>query len=160
MWRTSLFWTVRPTFYIIFFRYIVLWCLVLCLMIWCVNCQEYDNLLQFNTSWLASPGTKYYFSFCFSFSSSDYDLSLIKKSHTLNCYSFLQKFLLKSKTYKLIVGNCSSSIYCLNNKFRKSSLLFLTGILLNKKERFDIFVSHNVNIVLTSFSLIISKLWK
>ena len=98
--------------------------MVLCLMIRCVNRQEYDNLLQFNTSWLASPGTRYYFSFCFSFSSSDYDLSLIKKSHTLNCYSFLQKFLLKTKTYKLIVGNCSSSIYCSNNKFRKSSLLY------------------------------------
>ena len=28
-------------------------------------------------------------------------VTLIKKSHTLNCYSFLQKFLLKTKTYKL-----------------------------------------------------------
>ena len=40
-----------------------------------------------------------------------YDLTLIKKSHTLNVYSFLQKFLLKTKNYKL-VGNCDSSIYC------------------------------------------------
>ena len=40
-----------------------------------------------------------------------YDLTVIKKSQTLNCYSFLQKFLLKTQIYKLAVGNCGSSIY-------------------------------------------------
>ena len=74
-----------------------------------------------------------YFRLCFSFSCSGCNLTLIKKSHTLNFYlflqkflsktktynkksrtlnfySFLQKFLLKVKTYKLVVGNCGSSI--------------------------------------------------
>ena len=37
-----------------------------------------------------------YFRLCFSFSCSGYDFTLIKKSRTLNCYSFLQKFLLKT----------------------------------------------------------------
>ena len=36
------------------------------------------------------------FRLCFSFSCSGYDLTLIKKSRTLNCYSFLQKFLLNA----------------------------------------------------------------
>ena len=48
----------------------------------------------------------------FSFSCSEYDLPLIKKSNTLNYNSFLQKFLLKTKIYKLVVGICDSSIYC------------------------------------------------
>ena len=39
-----------------------------------------------------------YFRLCFSFSCSGYDLTLIKKSHTLNLYSFLLKFLFKNKT--------------------------------------------------------------
>ena len=34
---------------------------------------------------------------CFSFSCSGFDLALIKRSHTLNCYQFLQKLLLKTK---------------------------------------------------------------
>ena len=55
-----------------------------------------QNLLQFNTRWLASLRTRYYFRLCFSFSCSGYDTTLIQKSHTLNCYSFLHKFLLKT----------------------------------------------------------------
>ena len=35
---------------------------------------------------------------------------LIKKNHTLNCYPFFQKFLLKTKTYKLVVGNAIVSM--------------------------------------------------
>ena len=52
-------------------------------------------LMQFHTSWLASLRTRYYFRLRFSFICSGYDFTLIKKSQTLNCYSFLQKFLLK-----------------------------------------------------------------
>ena len=68
-----------------------------------VNGPKFDNLLQFNTSCLGSLGTWYYFRLCFSFSCSGYDLTLIKKSHTRNCYLFSQKFLLKTKTYKLLL---------------------------------------------------------
>ena len=41
----------------------------------------------------------------FRFSCSGYDVTLIIKSHTLNCYSFSLKFLLKIKTYNFVVGN-------------------------------------------------------
>ena len=73
---------------------------VLCVVILWVNGRKYENLMQFNTSWLASLRAWYYFRFYFSFSCSGYDLTLIKKSHTLNCYLFLQKL----QTYKLVVG--------------------------------------------------------
>ena len=78
---------------------ILLWG-VLCVVILWVNGRKYENLMQFNTSWLASLRAWYYFRFYFSFSCSGYDVTLIKKSHTLNCYLFLQKL----QTYKLVVG--------------------------------------------------------
>ena len=80
-----------------------------------MNGGKYENLLQFNTSWLASLRTWYYNRLCFNFSCSGYDLTLIKKSHTLKWQPFLQKFLLKTRTYKLAVlvfGKYGSSIYC------------------------------------------------
>ena len=46
--------------------------------------RKYKNLLQFNTSWLASLRTWYCFRVCFSFSCSSYDLTLIRKRHTLS----------------------------------------------------------------------------
>ena len=52
-------------------------------------------LLQFNTNWFAYLRTWYYFKFCFSSTCSCYDLTVIKKRHTLNCYLFLQKYLSK-----------------------------------------------------------------
>ena len=73
--------------------------------------SKYVKFLQFNTRLLGSLRT-YYFRFCFSFNCSVYDLTLIRKSHISNYYSFLQKFLLKTKTYKLVAGNWGSSIYC------------------------------------------------
>ena len=91
-------------------RYIILLWLVFCVIISWVNGRKYENLLQFNTNWLASLRTWYYFRLCFSFSCVGYDLSLIKKSHTLNCYPFVQKFFIHF--YKLVLGNCGSSIYC------------------------------------------------
>ena len=83
---------------------------ILCDVSW-VNGRKHENLSKLNTSWLTSIRTWYYFKLCFSFSCSGYDLILIKKSHTLNCYSFLQKFLLEIKTQKLVIGYCDSSIY-------------------------------------------------
>ena len=74
--------------------------------------SKYENLLKFNTGWLASLRTWYYFRLCFSFICSGYNFILIKKSHPLNCYLFLQKSLLKTKIYKLVAGNCGGSIYC------------------------------------------------
>ena len=71
-----------------------MWWLVFFVLTPWVKGRKYDNLLQFNTSWLAPLGTWYYFRFCFSCSSSDYDLTLIKKIHAFHYYSFLQKFLL------------------------------------------------------------------
>ena len=79
-------------------RYIILLWVVFCVMISWVSGWKYENILKFNTSWLTSLRIWYYFRLCFSFSCSGYDLTIIKKSHTLNWYSFLQKFLLKTKT--------------------------------------------------------------
>ena len=80
---------------------------------WAVeNMNGRKNLLQFNNSWLASLETWYYFRLCFTFTCPGYHITLITKSHTLNCYSSLQKFILITKTYKLVVGYCGSSIYC------------------------------------------------
>ena len=95
--------------------------MVFCLMISWMSSWKSENILQFNTSWLVSLQLWYYFRLCFSFSFSGYDLTLIKKSHILNCYLFLQKFLFKTKTYKLVVG-----------KYRKSYQCFLTCVLFNK----------------------------
>ena len=46
---------------------------------------------------MASLITGYHFILYFSFNCSGYGLTVIKKSHTWNCYSCLQKFLLKHK---------------------------------------------------------------
>ena len=130
MWGTSLFGLLAflsKSFFVAFFVYslplpkwricwmtpyiISLWVLC-CVMISWVNGRKYENLLQFNTSWLASLRTWYYLKLYFNCNCSGYDLTLIKNCHTVNCYLFLQKFLLKAKSYKLVVGNCGSSIYC------------------------------------------------
>ena len=102
--------------------------MVFCVMVSRANGRKYENLLRFITSWLASLRKWYYFRLCFSFSCSGYDLISIKKSHTLNCYPFLQKFLLKTKIFKFVAGDCGSSIYCYNDICRKSYLLFITYI--------------------------------
>ena len=61
--------------------------------------------------------------FCFSSSCSGYDLTLAKKSHTLNGYSFLQKFLLKKNSLLLtVVAQYTAT------KFRKSYLQFVTPV--------------------------------
>ena len=70
------------------------------------------KFLTFNTSWLASLRTWYYFRLCFSFSCSGYDLILIKKSHTLKLLFISTKVFIKNRNWQLVVGNCGSSIYC------------------------------------------------
>ena len=84
-----------------------------------VWCQKYETLLQFDTSWLASLRTWHYFRLFW--------LQLFwlwpyinhKELHIKLLFVFTKKFLLKTKTYKLVVGNCGSSIYSLNKKLRK-----------------------------------------
>ena len=132
--RYIIFLTARPPFcvFVFFllssstqstFPYIVLLWVIFCVMISWVNGRKYENLLQFNTGWLASLRTWYYFMLCFSSSCFGYDLTLIKNSHNITCYS-------KTKTYKMAVGNCDSSVYCKNDKFRKSYRLFVTHLCL------------------------------
>ena len=79
-------------------------------MISWLNGQKYENLLQFNTTWLAS--VRMWYILDFDLTSVVLAMTLIKKRHTLNFYSLLHKFLLKTKTYELGVGNCGSLIYC------------------------------------------------
>ena len=69
-----------------------------------------EIILLFNTSWLASLRTWCLALDFLSFSCSGYDLMLISKSHTLNCYSLLLKLILKTKTYKVVAGDCGCSI--------------------------------------------------
>ena len=77
-------------------RYTILLWVVFCVMIW-VNSQKYENLFQFNTSWLASLRTWYILDFSFSVSCSDYDLTLMKKSHIKFLFLIFAKVLIKNK---------------------------------------------------------------
>ena len=76
-----------------------------------MNGRKYENLkfLVILYQLVSIYKNMIYFRLCYGFSCPGYDLTLIKKSHTLNFYSFLQKFFLKTKTCKLVVGNCCSS---------------------------------------------------
>ena len=134
----SLFLTANHSFYIIFYCFLcllppasqatyllngpyidTLLGMVFCLMISWVNGWNYENLLQFNTSWLVFLRTWYYFRLCFRFSHSGYDLTLVKEIHTL--------------TYKLVVGNCGGSIYHKTKTSEKAiSFLSLMSFSINK----------------------------
>ena len=83
-------------------QYIILVWVLFCVMISWVNGPKCENLLQFNTSWLESPRTWYYFKLCFSFSCSSYDLTLIKKSHT--------RGLIKKQNLTLVRFRCFNSL--------------------------------------------------
>ena len=103
------------------------WCSV---MISWVNGRKYENLLQFYFSWLPALRTWYYFRLCFSFSCFVFDLTLIKKSHTLNCYSFLHKFLLKTKiTNSLVTVIAQFTVKTTNSE--RATLLFVHYVLFN-----------------------------
>ena len=77
-----------------------------------LNGRKYENYLQFNTSWLSSLRTWYYFELFCSFSCSGYDLPLIIKSHSLNYYLLLQKFLLKTKIYNSLLAAMIAGAPC------------------------------------------------
>ena len=76
------------------------WCSV---MISWVKGQKYENLLEFYFGWLPALRTLYFFRLCFNCSCFVFDLTLIKKNHTLNCYSFLHKLLLKTNITNLLL---------------------------------------------------------
>ena len=85
VWETSLFWVhvlLSMPFFVVFFVYSL-------------------PLPKWRTCWMtaiAMVGILFDISpLCFSFSFSGYDFTLIKKNYTLNCYLFLQKFLLKNQ---------------------------------------------------------------
>ena len=107
--------------------------MVFCVMIWWVNGQKYENLLQFNTRWLASPRTWYSFRLCFSFSYSAYDLTLIKKSHTLNCYSFYKSCFPKQKLTNLLLATVVGRCLTKTTNSGKNCLLFVTYVLFNNQ---------------------------
>ena len=60
---------------------------------------------------------------------------LSKKSHTSNYYSFLQKFLLKTKSYKLVVGNCIAQFTSTTTNSEKD-IYFLSLISCSINKRF------------------------
>ena len=85
--------------------------------------SEYQNLLQFNTGWLASLRTWYYFRLCFSFS--------CKMSHTLNCYPFIQKPFIRF--YKFVFSNCVAQFVAKPTNSEKAIyFLLLKSCLINK----------------------------
>ena len=92
--------------------------------------------MAFLTKW-------YYFRHFFGFSCSGYDLTLIIKSHTLNCYWFLLKFLSKVKTYKLVVGNCAQFIVKSTNSERPIYFLSLMSCSTNKLKFHMLFTCKN-----------------
>ena len=60
---------------------------------------------------------------------------LSKKSHTSNYYSFLQKFLLKTKSYKVVVGNCIAQFTSTTTNSEKD-IYFLSLISCSINKRF------------------------
>ena len=98
--QSRAFWTKKK----FWFLHYILW-VVFCVTISRMNSQKYENHQQLNSDWLTSLKTWYYFG---GFSYFGCDLTVIKKSCALNCYSVSLKFLLKTQIYKLVGGNCGS----------------------------------------------------
>ena len=74
--------------------------------------ENMKNLSRFNTDCLASLRTYIILDFVLaSVVLAVYDLTVSLKSHTSIRYSVLQTFLSKAQIYKLVIGNCGSSIY-------------------------------------------------
>ena len=85
--------------------------------------------------WCVLPAlrTWYYFRLCFSFSCFVFDLTLIKKSLTLNFYSFLHKFLLKIKiTNSLLVTVIAEFTVKTTNSEKAICFLSLMSCSINK----------------------------
>ena len=112
---------------------------------WWYHEWRVENItISYNLILAGSLETWYYFRLYFSCSCSGYELTLIKRSHTLNCYSFLQKFLMKTKTYKLVVGNCGSSIYCQQIQKKPSPFCYFMSCPINKVSFWQFQVEKNV----------------
>ena len=96
------------------------------------------SLFQFNSSWLA------FLRLYFSWSCSGYDLTLIKENHTLNCYLFLQKFLLKTKiTYSLLVTVVAQFTAKMTNSEKAIYFLSLMPCPINKLKSHMLFTCKN-----------------
>ena len=67
------------------------------------------------------------------FSCAGCDLTLIVKSHTLNCYSLLLKFLLKIRTCKLVVGNCVAQFTAKTTNSEKANVINVKNFKLHLK---------------------------
>ena len=106
-----------------------------------VNWRKYEKISQFNTDWVASLRTWYYFRF--SFSCSGYELTVIRKGHALNCYSFLQKFLLKTQIYILVLVTVVAQFTTFTTKTTKNANYFLSlmSYSINKLKSFQIILS-------------------
>ena len=89
-----------------------------------------------------------YFRLCFSFSCSRFDLILIKNSHTLNSYSFLQKFLLKAKTYKilLLITLVLQFTAKITNSEKATYFLSLMSSSISKLKSHLLFICKNISI--------------
>ena len=114
-------------------------------MISWVNGRKYENLLQFYFSWLSALRTWYYFGLCFSFSCFFFDLTLIKKSHTLNCYLFLHNFLLKEKiTNSLLVTVIAQFTAKTTNSEKAIYFLSIMSFSINKLKSHLLFTCKNL----------------
>ena len=98
----------------------MLW-VAFCIVISWEDVRKYKNLAQFNTDWLASLRTWYYFSF----SRSGYDLTVIKSRQTWNCYSLFWNFLLKTQIYKFLVGAAVTQCTT-KTKYLKKAIYFFS----------------------------------
>ena len=113
-----------------------------------MNGQKYENLLQFYFSWLPALRIWYYFRLCFSFISFVFDLTLIKRSHTLNCYSFLHKFLLKTKiTISLLVTVIAQFPGRKTNSEKGIYFLSIMSFSINKLKSYLFFTCKNLRFI-------------
>ena len=92
--------------------------------------------------------TWYYLRLCFSFISFVFDLTLIKRSHTLNCYSFLHNFLLKTKiTISLLVTVIAQFSDRKTNLEKGIYFLSIMSFSINKLKSYLFFTCKNLRFI-------------
>ena len=92
--------------------------------------------------------TWYYLRLCLSFISFVFDLTLIKRSHTLNCYSFLHKFLLKTKiTISLLVTVIAQFPGRKTNSEKGIYFLSIMSFSINKLKSYLFFTCKNLRFI-------------
>ena len=92
--------------------------------------------------------TWYYLRLCFSFISFVFDLTLIKRSHTLNCYSFLHNFLLKTKiTISLLVTVIAQFSGRKTNLEKGIYFLSIMSFSINKLKSYLFFTCKNLRFI-------------